>query len=87
MKISFQHDNIALSMKAIDAWKQYFGHLAKDGEGESEVAALSTKRWNRRSSEALIESSTTCHDAHCTTTISRKKFEHGERRIFLTFIG
>ena len=31
--------------------------------GEGEVAAFSTKRWDRRSSQALIESSTTCHDA------------------------
>ena len=32
-------------------------------EGESEVAVFSAKRWDRRSSQALIESATPCHDA------------------------
>ena len=33
------------------------------GEGLGEVAVFSAKRWNRRNSEALIESATPCHDA------------------------
>ena len=35
----------------------------KKGEGEGEVAFFSTKRWDRRSREDLIESTTPCHDA------------------------
>ena len=31
--------------------------------GEGEVKVFSTKRWDHRSSEALIESATCCHDA------------------------
>ena len=34
-----------------------------EGEGEGEVAVFSAKRWDRRSSLALIESGTPCHDA------------------------
>ena len=32
-------------------------------EDEGEVAVFSAKRWDRRSSKALIESATLCHDA------------------------
>ena len=32
-------------------------------EGEGDVAVFSAKRWEGRSSEALIESATPCHDA------------------------
>ena len=32
-------------------------------EGEGEVAVFSAKRWDRRSSSALTESATPCHDA------------------------
>ena len=34
-----------------------------EDEGEGEVAVFSAKRWDRRSSWALIESSNPCHDA------------------------
>ena len=36
---------------------------ARKGKVESEVAVFSAKRWDRRSSEALIESTAPCHDA------------------------
>ena len=35
----------------------------RSGEGEGEVAVFSAKRWDCRSSSALIESATPCHDA------------------------
>ena len=34
-----------------------------NSEGEGKVAVFSAKRWGCRSSEALIESATPCHDA------------------------
>ena len=37
--------------------------LLQVGKGEGEVVVFSAKRWDRRSSYALIESATPCHDA------------------------
>ena len=37
--------------------------LVDEGVGECEVAVFCTKRWDSRSSQALIESATPCHDA------------------------
>ena len=36
--------------------------------GEGEDAVFGTKHWDRRSSEALIESITPCHDAQVVGT-------------------
>ena len=37
--------------------------LATEGEGDSEVAVFSAKRWVHKSNKALIESMTPCHEA------------------------
>ena len=45
-----------------------------EGEDEDEVAVFSAKRYDRRSSEALIESATLCHDAQVVGRFNSRIF-------------
>ena len=61
--------------------------LGIKAEGEGEIAVFTAKRWDRRSSEVLIELATPCHDTQvvgpyqvsnplCLTVLTAKSVEY-----------
>ena len=45
------------------SWRYSVSNRENEVEGDGEVVVFSANCWDRRSSEALIESATPCHDA------------------------